>query len=55
MHKARALANAYFWNLCYLKHGENYRFKIWLPEEECLKIISKEELELLKVLQFPIV
>lgn len=54
MHKARALANAYFWNLYYWKHNENTRFKIWLPDEECLKIISKEELEELKMLQFPI-
>ena len=54
MHKARALANAYFWNLYYWKHNENIRFKIWLPDEECLKIISQEELDLLKMLQFPI-
>lgn len=54
MHKARALANAYFWNLYYWKHGEAKRFKIWLPDEECLKIISEEELYELKALQFPI-
>lgn len=54
MHKARALANTYFWNLYYQKHNENKRFKLWLPDEECLKIISQEELNLLKVLQYPI-
>ena len=54
MHKARALANAYFWNLYYWKHNETKRFKIWLPDEECLKIISQEELDLLKALQYPI-
>lgn len=54
MHKARALANAYYWNLYYWKHKEAIRFKIWLSDEECLKIISKEELELLKALQYPI-
>ena len=54
MHKARALANAYYWNLYYWKHKEAKRFKIWLPDEECLKIISKEELYELKALQFPI-
>ena len=54
MHKARALANSYFWNLYYWKHNELIRFKIWLPDEESLKIISQEELELLKALQFPI-
>ena len=54
MHKARALANCYFWNLYYWKHNELKRFKLWLPDEECLKIISKEELDLLKALQYPI-
>ena len=54
MHKARVLANAYFWNLYYWKHNEFTRFKIWLPDEECLKIISQEELDMLKALQFPI-
>ena len=54
MHKARALANCYFWNLYYWKHKENIRFKIWLSDEESLKIISQEELDLLKALQFPI-
>lgn len=54
MHKARALANAYYWNLYYLKHKEAKRFKIWLSDEECLKIISQEELDLLKALQYPI-
>lgn len=54
MHKARVLANSYFWNLYYWKHNEFTRFKIWLPDEECLKIISQEELDMLKALQFPI-
>ena len=55
MHKARALANAYYWNKCYRKHNENIRFKIWLSDEESLKIIPEEELKLLKDLQYPIV
>ena len=54
MHKARALANAYFWNLYYWKHKENKRFKLWLPDKECLKIIPQAELDLLKALQYPI-
>ena len=54
MHKARALANCYFWNLYYWKHNENIRFKLWLPDEECLKIISQEEVDLLKALQYPV-
>ena len=54
MHKARSLANAYYWNLYHIKHNDNIRFKIWLSDEECLKIISQEELNLLKTLQFPL-
>lgn len=51
MHKATSLANAYFWNLYYRKHNENKRFKIWLPDEECLKIISQDELKFLHQLE----
>ena len=43
MHKARALANAYFWNMCYIKHGSNHRFKVYVPEEWAIPIIGKEE------------
>lgn len=50
MHKARALANCYFWNLKYWKNNENKRFKLWLPDEEALKIINNDELEMLKIL-----
>jgi radical SAM peptide maturase (CXXX-repeat target family) len=55
MHKARALANCYFWNLRYWKNNENKRMKLWLSDEEALKIINEEELEFLKILQYPIV
>lgn len=48
MHKARALANAYFWNKRYLKEGTKKYFHNYLREEEALKIISKTELDLLK-------
>ena len=54
MHKARALANCYFWNLKYWKNNENKRMKLWLPDEDALKIISEEELDLLKALQYPV-
>lgn len=54
MHKARALANCYYWNLNYWKNHENIRMKLWLSDEEALKIITQEELEELKTLQFPI-
>ena len=54
MHKARALANCYYWNMQYWKHKEKKRFKLWLPSEEALKIIDEKELAMLKLLQFPI-
>ena len=38
----------------YWKHGDWKRFKLWLPDEEALKIITQEELIELKALQFPI-
>lgn len=55
MHKARALANCYYWNLKYIINNENKRMKLWLPDEEALKIISIDELQLLKQLQYPII
>ena len=54
MHKARALANCYFWNLKFWKHNENKRMKLWLPKEEALKIISEDEFNMLQALQYPI-
>ena len=54
MHKARALANCYYWNLKYQKNNENKRFKLWLSDEEALKIINIQDLFFLKALQYPI-
>ena len=54
MHQARALANSYYWNLKYHHNNEKKRMKIWLEDEKALKIIPKEELALLKLLQYPI-
>lgn len=51
MHKARALANCYYWNKYYHQFNKPYRFKLWLPDEEALKIISNEELEMLHKLE----
>lgn len=51
MHKARALANCYFWNMYYRLHNLNIRFKLWLPDEEALKIITQEELNFLHFLE----
>ena len=44
MHKARALANVYYWNKLFRQEGMSERFKNWVPEEWALQIISKEEL-----------
>ena len=55
MHKARSLANVYYWNLKHWKYEEPIRMKMWLPEEEALKIIPKQEYEELKNYQFPII
>ena len=51
MHQARALANSYYWNLKALYNKENERMKLWLEDEKALKIIPKEELDLLKTLE----
>lgn len=53
MHKARSLANAYFWNKYYRKHGDMERFKIHCPDEWALEIISQDELNMLKELENP--
>lgn len=50
-HKARALANVYYWNKFYIKNLSGGRFKNYLPDEEALKIIDKEELQKLKDLE----
>ena len=43
MHKARSLANVYYWNTWYRKKGLDKRFKIHCPKEWALDIISEEE------------
>ena len=50
MHKARALANAYFWNKWYRQQGLTKRFENHCPDEWALEIISQEELDMLKQL-----
>lgn len=54
LHHARALANAYFWNLYYQKYHIKKRFKIWLSKKEALKIINEQEWALLKKLEKPV-
>lgn len=53
MHKARALANAYYWNKVYRISDPNKRFKIWIPEEWALEIIDEDEWKFLKWLESP--
>lgn len=43
MHKARSLANVYYWNTWYRKQNIDKRFKMHCPKEWALKIISEEE------------
>lgn len=43
MHKASSLANVYYWNKLYQYLNINQIFKMYLPKEEALKIISEEE------------
>lgn len=47
MHKARSLANAYYFNKLYLKHKKEDRFKIYLDEKDVLDIIEKDEYTML--------
>lgn len=48
MHKARALANAYYYSKVYQKKENNKIYKLYLPDSESLQIISQEELDTLK-------
>lgn len=47
MHKARSLANSYYWNKLYHRNNDRKYFHRWLSDEEALKIISKDELAML--------
>lgn len=47
MHKARALANVYFWNKYYKVLGEDTKKLCYLSKEEAIKIIPEEEYEML--------
>lgn len=42
VHKARALANVYYWNKFYEKHKIECVFENYLPEDESIRIIGKE-------------
>ena len=51
MHKARGLANVYYWNKLYRKLNIDKTFINHLPDEESLKFIPEEELKLLRTLE----
>lgn len=50
MHKARVLANAYYWNKLHRRQGERTRYWLDIPDDWALEIISDAELEMLKSL-----
>ena len=43
MHKARSLANVYYWNTWFRKQNKKQRFTMHCPKEWALEIISEEE------------
>ena len=47
MHKARVLANSYYWNKYYLSKGQDKRFEIHCPKEWALEIIDEDEYNML--------
>lgn len=47
MHKARALANVYFWNKYYIQHNIDKVLLMFLPYSDCLNYINKDEVEML--------
>lgn len=51
MHKATALANSYFWNKLFDKLKMNWFFHNYLDKNECLKIISEDEYNMLVLLE----
>lgn len=50
MHRARVLANVYYWNKYYKQNNIDKKFDLNLPEDIALQIISKEEYQMLKEL-----
>lgn len=50
MHKARALANVYFWNKRYKKDGLEKKFRNYVPPEWGIPIVGEEEYNMLEKL-----
>ena len=51
VHRARSLANVYYWNKLRLQEDYNYKFKRYLPDDIALQIVTKEELDMLNALE----
>ncbi len=49
-HKARCLANAYYWSKFYEKNEPQSKFKFYIPDEWALQVIDKDELDMIKSL-----
>ena len=47
MHKARSLANVYYWNKWYKQNGDDKKFKMYLPKQDALQIISEDDYNML--------
>ena len=47
MHKARAIANAYYWSKVFAKYGEPIDYECFVPDEWALEIIPKEEWDMI--------
>lgn len=47
MHKARVMANRYFWQRLYKKHNMNDEFPLTIPKEWALEIIPEDEYQML--------
>lgn len=50
MHKARVMANSYYWNKYNRLTGSPERVKLYIPDEWALEIIDSDELDMLKEL-----
>ena len=50
MHRARSLANVYYWNRKYRREGSEQRMPIRLEPEHALRIVTENDFEFLKML-----
>ena len=50
MHRARSLANVYYWNRKYRREGSDKRMMIWLEEKYANQIVTENDFRLLQIL-----